>query len=140
MNAHAGSFILFSLGVKRFALPSDRVSELARPDTVHTFPNTTRCLSGVLLRRGEVIPVCDVAEVLTKSDDPPRKFFLIAKRNFGEFEERAAIPVSGDCELTVTAVLPPTGKLPSHVSGLLSLQDEIVEVIDLERLLSGGAP
>lgn len=130
------SFVLFPLGRKRFALPAGQVSELARPDVIHTFPSNTRMVRGVLLRRGEVIPVCDVAHTLVGKDAPPRKFYLIAKRKFGRQEESAAIPVSGDCELASTELLPPTGKLAPYVCGLLSLEKEIVEVIDLEKLMS----
>jgi two-component system chemotaxis response regulator CheV len=140
MNAAStNSFVLFPLGRKRFALPAGTVSELARPDTVHAFPSNTRMVSGVLLRRGEVIPVCDVAQALVGKDAPPRKFYLIAKRKFDKMEESTAIPVSGDCELTSSELLPPTGKLAEYVVGLLSLEKEIVEVIDLEKLMSEGA-
>jgi chemotaxis signal transduction protein len=86
-----------------------------------------------------VIPVCDVAQALVGKDAPPRKFYLIAKRKFEKHEESAAIPVSGDCELTSSQLLPPTGKLAAYVVGLLSLEKEIVEVIDLERLMSEEA-
>jgi two-component system chemotaxis response regulator CheV len=138
-TASPESFVLFPLGRKRFALPAEQVSELARPDVVHTFPSNTRMVCGVLLRRGEVIPVCDVAQALVGRDAPPRKFYLIAKRRFEKTEESAAIPVSGDCELTSSQLLPPTGKLASYVSGLLSLEKEIIEVIDLEKLMSEEA-
>jgi chemotaxis signal transduction protein len=140
MNAASSeSFVLFPLGRKRFALPAGQVSELARPDVIHTFPSNTRMVCGVLLRRGEVIPVCDVAQELIGKDAPARKFYLIAKRRFEKKEESAAIPVSGDCELTSSQLLPPTGKLAAYVSGLLSLEKEIVEVIDLEKLMSEEA-
>jgi len=129
-------FVLFPLGRKRFALPAEQVTELARMDYVHDFPSNTRLVNGVLLRRGEVIPVYDVAQVLVGDDAPTRKFYLIAKRKFETVEERTAIPVSGDCELTSSVLLPPTGKLAVYVAGLLSLEKEIVEVIDLEKLTS----
>ena len=135
MNAaREKSFVLFPLGEKRFALPADAVTELARPDRLQTFPHTTPLLAGVLVRRGRVVPVCDVAPVLVGPHAPARKFYLIANRSFGSVRERTAIPVTGECELTSSELLPPTGKLPHYVSGLLSLKDEIVEVLDLERL------
>ena len=133
--AVTASFVLFPLGKKRFALPATRVTELARMDHVHEFPSTTPLVSGVLVRRGEVIPVCDVAQVLVGRDAPPRKFYLIAKRKFETAEERAAIPVTGDCELTNSELLPRTGDLAVYVNGLLSLPDEIIEVLDLETLM-----
>jgi len=134
--AAASSFVLFPLGRKRFALPADRVTELARMDRVYEFPNTTPLVSGVLVRRGEVIPVCDVAQVLVGPDAPARRFYLIAQRKFEREEERAAIPVTGDCELTNCELLPRTGELAGYVRGLLSLPDEIVEVLDLEKLMT----
>lgn len=137
--ASHNSFVLFPLGKKRFALPAERVTELARMDRVHEFPSTTPLVNGVLVRRGEVVPVCDVAEVLVGREAPPRKFYLIAKRKFEDMEERAAIPVTGDCELTNSELLPRTGELAGYVNGLLSLPDEIVEVLDLEKLMSEEA-
>jgi chemotaxis signal transduction protein len=127
-------FVLFPIGRKRYALPAEQVTELARMDSVHEFPSNTRLVNGVLLRRGEVIPVYDVAQVLVGDGAPTRKFYLIAKRRFKKVEERTAIPVSGDCELKSSVLLPPTGKLAEYVAGLLSLEKEIVEVIDLEKL------
>lgn len=135
-SASSESFVLFPLGRKRFALPADQVSELARQDVIHTFPSNTRMVTGVLLRRGEVIPVCDIAQMLVGKDAPPRKFYLIAKRHFDKTEESAAIPVTGDCELTSSQLLPPTGKLAAYVNGLLSLETEIIEVLDLEKLMT----
>jgi chemotaxis signal transduction protein len=133
-SAREKSFVLFPLGGKRFALPADKVTELARPDRLQSFPHRTPLLAGVLVRRGQVLPVCDVAPVLVGPQAPARKFYLIAQRSFGTARERTAIPVSGECELASAELLPPTGKLPPSVCGLLSLADEIVEVLDLERL------
>lgn len=134
-RAHnASSFVLFPLGSKRFALPADVVTELARPDHLQKFPQTTRMLAGVLLRRGRIVPVCDVAPVLIGPHAPARKFFLIANRTFGSAKEWTAIPVSGECELISAEPLPVTGKLPKYVVNLLSLPEEIVEIIDLDLL------
>jgi len=138
-NSATSSFVLFPLGRKRFALPAERVTELARMDRVHEFPSTTPLVNGVLVRRGEVIPVCDIAPVLVGRDAPPRKFYLIAKRRFDTTDEDTAIPVTGDCELSNSELLPRTGDLAPHVNGLLSLPDEIVEVIDLEKLMMEDA-
>ncbi len=135
MNTQS-QFVLFPLGDKRFALPAENVAELARPDREQSFPHTTPLLTGVLVRRGAIVPVCDVAQVLI-ANAPARKFYLIAKRMFGRTAELTAIPVTGECQLASAELLPPTSGLPEHVVGLLSLKDEIVEVIDLSRI--GGA-
>jgi chemotaxis signal transduction protein len=127
-------FVLFPLGKKRFALPAGAVTELARPDRLQPFPHTTPLLTGVLIRRGRIVPVLDVAQVLAASEAPARKFYLIANRKFGNSTEWAAIPVTGECILTNAAPVPPTENLPAYVTSLLPLENEILQVIDLERL------
>ncbi len=139
-GSEKNSFVLFPLGKKRFALPASQVTELARPDRLQSFPHTTKLLTGVLVRRKHIVPVCDIAQVLIGPNAPARKFYLIATRKFGSASEWTAIPVSGECELSNAEMIPPTGKLPRYVTGLLSLDNEIVEVISLETLAGGGAP
>jgi chemotaxis signal transduction protein len=130
------AFVLFPLGAKRFALPAEQVSELAHQDEAQTFPHTTALLTGVVLRRNQIVPVADVASVLIGPEAPARKFYLVLKREVKGRVSRTAIPVTGECELAEAEQLPVTGKLPPYVSGLLSFKDEIVEVLDIERLLS----
>ena len=131
------TYVLFPLGAKRFALPAEAVAELARPDRVQCFPHTTPLFTGVLLRRGKIVPVCDVAPVLVGSAAPARRFYLIADCRFeGGAAEWAALPVNGECELCHASMIPPAGRLPHYVKGLLSLPGEIVEVLDLEKLVS----
>jgi chemotaxis signal transduction protein len=128
-------FVLFPLGSKRFALPAEQVTELAQPDVLQTFPHTTRLLSGVLLRRGRIIPVLDVAEVLIGPDAPQRKFYLIATRKCANGDEWTAVPVSGECELKKWQMLKPDmAPLPKYVIGVLATPDETIEVIDLNKL------
>ncbi len=132
------TFVLFPLGSKRFALPAETVTELAQPDRLHTFPHTNALLAGVLLRRGRIVPVCDVARVLAGPNAPERRFYLIALRGADQ-AEWLALPVNGECELLSAGMIAPTAGLPDHVRGLLSLADEIIEVIDLDKLLEVNA-
>jgi len=135
------SFVLFPLGKKRFALLAEGVSELARQrlhgeDEQQTFPHTTRMLTGVIVRRNQIIPVADIAPALIGPEIPERKFYLIVNLTARGKMSRAAVPVTGECELAEAERLPANGKLPPYVSGLLSVNDELVEVLDLERLMS----
>lgn len=135
------SFVLFPVGNKRFALPAEHVSELARPgsqtrEELQSFPHTTPFLTGVILRRNQIVPVADVAPVLVGPEAPERKFYLVIQREIGEKATRIAIPVTGECELAEATQRPATGKLPDYICGLLSLGEEIVEVLDVERLMS----
>lgn len=130
----ASTFVLFPMGEKHFALPANRVTELARVDQQQAIPHTTPFVTGVLVRRGEVIPVWDIAPSLVGPDAPARKFYLIARRRFGSTEESTAIPVTGDCELLNQEMTAPVGKTARYVEGLLSLENEVVEVVNLETL------
>lgn len=131
------AFVLFPLGSKRFALPATHVSELARPDVLQPFPHTTPLVTGVLVRRGKIVPVCDVAQVLIGSAAPARRFYLIASRRIQGANEWTAIPVSGECVLVHSKVLEPEPNLPAYVSGVLAAGGELVQILDLEKLASG---
>src|SRR5262249_52799377 len=140
-SATRENFVVFPLGKKRFALSAEQVSELSRPrehgeEERQTFPHTTRMLTGVVLRRNQIIPVADVAPALIGTEVPERKFYLIVNLSLRGKVNRAAVPVTGECELAEAERVPASGKLPPYVSGLLSLNDEIVEVLDLERLMA----
>jgi len=137
-SGKAQPFVLFPLGTKRFALPAGIVTELAQPDRLQPFPHTTPLLTGVLVRRGRIVPVYDIAEVLVGKNGPARKFYLIANREFDGAREWTAIPVTGECELASAEPVARTGSLPHYVTGLLSLHDEIVEIVDLERIAESG--
>jgi chemotaxis signal transduction protein len=129
------SYVLFPLGKQRFALPAEMVTELARPDNVQTFPHRTPLLTGVLVRRGKIVPVCDVAPVLVGPAAPPRKFYLIANCNLESHQELTAVPVTGECELASAERMPLTGNEPSYISGLLAIGDETVAIVALEKLI-----
>ena len=129
-------FVLFPIGKKRFALPAEDVAELAKPDKLQVFPHTTPLMTGVLVRRGSIIPVCDIAQVLVGPSAPTRRFYLIASRDAGKTRNLVALPVSGECELSSIQERPQTGRLPDYVSSLLTLEEEIIEVLNLETLMS----
>jgi chemotaxis signal transduction protein len=130
------SYVLFPLGEKRFALPAEVVAELARPDKLQSFPHRTPLLAGVLVRRGRIVPVCDVAQVLLGPDAPPRKFYLIAQHQVENQQEWTAIPVTGECELATLAPSPAEGKQPPYVTGVLEAGDETITIVDFEKLIS----
>jgi chemotaxis signal transduction protein len=138
-SAELQSFVLLTLGTKRFALPAEEVVELIGPQRVHRFPHTTPLLAGVLVRRGRIVPVCDVAKVLLGPDAPIREFYLIARRKFGSASEWVALPVTGECELLTGVPFPATEEQPGYVSGLLRLNEQTVEVLALEQVISSNA-
>jgi chemotaxis signal transduction protein len=134
------AYVLFPLGEKRFALPAEAVTELARPDVLQTFPHRTPLLAGVLVRRGRIVPVCDVAQILVGPAAPTRKFYLIANCQLESSQQLTAVPVTGECELASAPRAPLTGNEPLYISGLLAIGDETIEIVALEKLISTEAP
>lgn len=134
------SCVLLRIRERTFALAADQVAELVAPSRIFRFPHHTTELDGVILRRGRVVPVCDLAEKLTGKRLTSRRFYLIAWRQQANSRETVALPVSGECEL-IKADLTPAGPSDSpHVAAWLSYNGEVVEVLNLNALTPEIAP
>lgn len=134
------SCVLLRLGERRFALPAGQVSELAAPTRIFRFAQKTSEIDGVILRRGRVVSVCDIAEKLTGKRLTQRRFYLIASRPQREGPDWVAIPVSGECELIQADLTPASPSDSPHVSAWLSHQGEVIEVLNLFALTPGIVP
>src|SRR3981081_4496305 len=91
------SFVLLRLGDRRFARAATQIAELVAPSRIFRFPHHTGEVEGVILRRGRIVPVCDVAEKLIGNGLKSRRFYLIVQRPYRPQAERVALPVTGDC-------------------------------------------
>ena len=133
------SFVLLRLGERRFALPASHVAELAAPSRIFRFPHKSPALEGVILRRGRMIAVCDIAEQLTGKRLDTRRFNLLATRKYGDQLDWIAIPVSGECELINVDMVHAGANDSPHVDGWLSHGGEVIEVLRLSALTPGPA-
>lgn len=134
------SFVLLRLGERRFAVAADETAELVAPSRVFRFPHKTPGIEGVVLRRGRIVPVCDIAERLTGSRLVTRRFYLIALRRYGPRTEWVAVPVTGECEL-ISAELTAAGASDEpHVAGWLSHGGDVIEALNLDALTPGPQP
>jgi chemotaxis signal transduction protein len=135
-NARANSFVLLEIGSRRFALPAGIVVELAPPVRLHSFPHSSPLIAGVIVRRGHIVPVYDVAPMLVGRSSATHRFYLIARRRIGKAIEFGAIPVNGECELAAGDVEHSSGERPAYVAGTLDVAGESLDVLDLEALLT----
>jgi chemotaxis signal transduction protein len=134
------SCVLLRLGERRFALTADQVAELAAPSRIFRFAHRTPEIEGVILRRGRVVPVCDVAEQLTGKRLTQRRFYLIAARRHENSLDWVALPVTGECEL-IHADLTPAGRTDApHVAGWISHNGEVIEVLNLKAVTPSVSP
>ena len=131
------SFVLLRLGERRFAVSAAHIAELVAPSRIFRFPHRTPKIEGVILRRGRIVPVCDVAEQLIGKGLTSRRFYLIAVRHYGDKTEWVALPVTGDCEL-IAAEMTGAGESDApHVAGWISHNGEVIEALNLNALTPG---
>ena len=131
------SCVLLRLGDRRFALAADQVAELAAPSRIFRFAHKTPEIDGVILRRGRVVPVCDIAEKLVGQRLTHRRFYLIATRRQKEGLDWVALPVSGECELIQADLTHASSTDAPHVFAWLSHEGEVIEVLNLYALTPG---
>jgi len=131
------SFVLLRLGERRFAVAADQVAELVPPSRVFRFPHRTPQIEGVILRRGRIVPVCDVSESLVGKRLGSRRFYLIALRHYGAKTEWVALPVTGECELINAELMTTSESDAPHVGGWLSHDGDAIEVLNLDALTPG---
>lgn len=131
------SFVLLRLGERRFAVAAEDTAELISPSRVFRFPHKTPKIEGVILRRGRIVPVCDVAERLIGKRLTSRRFYLIALRRYGQRTEWVALPVTGECALINAEVTPASTSDEPHVAGWLSHGGDVIEVLNLNALTPG---
>lgn len=134
------SFVLLRLGDRRFALAAANIAELVAPSRVFRFPHRTHKVEGVIMRRGRIVPVCDVAEQLLGKPILARRFYLIAVRRYAEQSEWIALPVTGECELILAEMMPTGESDAPHVAGWLSHDGDVIEVLNLGALTPGSVP
>ncbi len=131
------SFVLLRLGERRFAVSARQIAELVAPSRVFRFPHHTPKIEGVIVRRGRIVPVCDVSEALTGKRLTSLRFYLIAGRHYGAQTEWVALPVTGECEL-INAEMTAAGEADApHVAGWLSHDGDVIEVLNLDALTPG---
>jgi chemotaxis signal transduction protein len=132
------SFVLLRLGERRFAVCANLIAELVAPSRVFQFPHRTSRIEGVILRRGRIVPVCDVAKILIGKSLTSRRLYMVAVRRYGEQTEWVALPVTGECEL-ITAEMTAAGESDAaHVAGWLSHDGDVIEVLNIDAITPGS--
>ena len=132
------SYVVFHVGARRVALPRESVAELIASPFLYSFPHTTPLISGVVLRRGRIVPVLDLGPGMLGAASSPARFFLVVERHISNISERCAIPVQGECEL-VAGIMLPAGGQDEFVTGCLDLNGEQIDVLDLEKAIGASA-
>lgn len=139
VEAPTRSFVLLPLGGRRVAFAADSVVELTAPERLQNFPHRTSWISGVLVRRNRVVPVCDISELFREKSSPINRFYVIVEWQERALKDWCAIPVAGECELASAESLQPPNDETSacfpFVIGSIPVNGEEIAVVDLAKLI-----
>jgi chemotaxis signal transduction protein len=135
-NTRENSFVLLQIGNRRVALPAGLVTELAPPVRLHSFPHSSKLISGVIVRRGRIVPVYEAALVLGGRSSSSHRFYLIARWQTGGTADLGAIPVNGECELATGEMQPPAMDQPPFVAGTLAVGEDSFDVMNLDAFVA----
>ncbi len=125
-------YVTFPLAGKQFALHSSQVQELLMPAPLYWFPHTMHSVLGVLMRRGKVVPVCDLGPAFGTPEEV--SFYVVARVNYVGRVEEVALPVDGLCQL-VQGESAPLSEPEPFVSGRLLTGNTSVPLLDLDRVV-----
>src|SRR5258708_28632488 len=95
-------------------------------------------ISGVVLRRGRILPVLDLGPAVCGAPSRSTRFFLVVERHISGAIEKCAIPVQGACELVSGIMFPHTDSV-DFVAGRLDFNGEIIDVLYLVKAIAINA-
>jgi len=136
-----GQYLSFILAEERYAVDILNVQEIRRFDTVTLVPDAPNYIKGVINLRGIIVPVMDLRLKLNMPEAKPDHFTVMIVLTIGA--RIMGIVVDSVCdviEINPEHILPPpqfsTVIHPSMISGISTLDDTMIIVLDSERLIA----
>ena len=133
--------VTFSIGDEEFGVDILKVQEIIRTMEITKVPRAPAFVEGVINLRGKVIPIIDLRKrfgLQTRGHDKNTRIIVIEINNMivgfvvDSFPEVLRIPAS-----TVEPPPPKVAGLESeYISGVGKLEDRLLILLDLNRLLS----
>lgn len=126
-------YVMFRLGQRAFALSLEEVREIVRLSGLERLPGTRPPLAGVIVLRGNPLPVLDVRSVGAPDDEGDVLVMDVAGDPMGvAVDEVLAVLSAADLpELAET----PARTLPSYVVGVRRNATGPVLLVDMQRML-----
>jgi purine-binding chemotaxis protein CheW len=126
-------FVMFSLGAQRFALRLAEVREIVRLDGLEPLPGASAPLAGLIVLRGNPLPVLDVRAAGSLTDVGDVLVMELDGDPVGVAVDEV-LAVLTDDELPEANETVPKA-MPSYVVGARRAANRPVLVVDLRRLL-----
>jgi len=126
-------YVMFRLGQRTFALGLDEVREIVRLDGLERLPGTHAPMAGVIVLRGNPLPVLDVRAVGAADDEGDVLVMDVDGDPVGVAVDEVLAVLAAD-DLPESAEAPPK-TLPSYVIGVRRNSGAPVLLVDLQRML-----
>ncbi len=127
--------IVFTLGEKYYAVNSDQVEEISKMIDSTMVPNAPRHIEGLINLRGNVISLVNLAKLLHLTEEECYNNIVILDRQ----DEKVGILVTEVKEVLKIKeedIEKVSTETKSGVVGIIQLEEELVNYIDLDRIIS----
>jgi purine-binding chemotaxis protein CheW len=129
--------VVFSLGTEEYALPITRVQEIIRYTEPRSVASRTRWIRGVINLRGNIVPVCDLAERLGLGLERPEG----AKIVIVETAAGTAGVIVDDVDEVLTVTAEQLEDVPTadaaYVDGIAKVGERLAILLNPDGLLAG---
>jgi len=137
----AGQAVVFHVGAQRYGFPIEHVNEIQQIVAFSDVPSDGLGVVGMVNLRGEVIPAVDV-RILVGMEERPYTLEtpMIITRSGTHLVALIVDDVEDVVELPEGCMQPvsPMHALSSKMMGVCNLEDGLVYLLDVERLVSDG--
>lgn len=127
--------IVFTLGEKYYAVNSDQVEEISKMIDSTLVPNAPRHIEGLINLRGNVISLVNLSKLLHLTEEECYNNIVILDRQ----DEKVGILVTEVKEVLKIKeenIEKVSTETKSGVVGIIQLDKELVNYIDLDRIIS----
>jgi purine-binding chemotaxis protein CheW len=133
--------VVCSLGDERYGLEVGLVREIIRHPTITALPGSGRAVGGVINLRGRIIPVLDLRERFGMPTQAPTSLSRVVVTDAGGLQVGLVVDAVSEVVRILRSAIEPTPALASsagseHLSGIAHVGDELIILLDLERLLA----
>jgi two-component system chemotaxis response regulator CheV len=131
------AFLLFRMGPRPlFAINVFKVQEVLRLPPLSVLPGAHPLIRGIAEIRGRIVPVIDLAAAIhaDTADSGPPGHLIVAEFN-RSVQGFAVGAVDRIVHVDVATLEPPPGGGEGHLTAITRFQNQLVEVIDVEKVL-----
>ena len=138
-------YILFSVAGTAYALPSNQVAHVEMVEEITRVPNAAPFVDGVVFSRGQVVPAVNM-RVRFGFERAPRdlRARLLVVQAAGRSDGLLVDACREFLTIPSSAIQPPgdglTGVGARYISGIATLNDRLIVILDLGTLLDSAEP